>query len=141
MACTGIEYCKLSFAETRGRSQVLVPELERRLEDINAQLDVPVMVNINGCPNSCARIQVADIGFKGQMVDDGHGGSVEGFQVHLGGSLGLDSGFGRKLRQHKVTSAELGAYIDRIVRNFIKQRDADERFATWALRADEADLR
>ena len=28
---------------------------------------------------------------------------VEGFQVHLGGSLGLDSGFGRKLRQHKVT--------------------------------------
>jgi sulfite reductase (ferredoxin) len=45
------------------------------------------------------------------------------------------------LRQHKVTSAELGAYIDRIVRNFIKQRDADERFATWALRADEADLR
>ena len=141
MACTGIEYCKLSFADTRGRSQVLVRELERRLEDINAQLDVPVTVNINGCPNSCARIQIADIGFKGQMVDDGHGGSVEGFQVHLGGSLGLDSGFGRKLRQHKVTSAELGDYINRVVRNFIKQRDADERFATWALRADETDLR
>ncbi|MGH3531177.1 MAG: nitrite/sulfite reductase, partial [Mycobacterium sp.] len=69
MACSGIEFCKLSFAETRGRSQVLVPELERKLEDINAQLDVPVTVNINGCPNSCARIQVADIGFKGQMVD------------------------------------------------------------------------
>jgi sulfite reductase (ferredoxin) len=141
MACSGIEYCKLSFAETRGRSQVLVPELERRLEDVNAQLDVPVTVNINGCPNSCARIQVADIGFKGQMVDDGHGGSVEGFQVHLGGSLGADSGFGRKLRQHKVTSDELGDYIDRVVRNFVKQRDAGERFATWALRADEADLR
>ena len=101
MACTGIEFCKLSFAETRKRSQTLVPELEKRLEDINAQLDVPVTVNINGCPNSCARIQVADIGFKGQMVDDGDG-PVEGFQVHLGGSLGLDSGFGRKLRQHKV---------------------------------------
>ena len=141
MACTGIEFCKLSFAETRKRSQVLVPELERRLEDINAQLDVPITVNINGCPNSCARIQVADIGFKGQMVDDGHGGSIEGFQVHLGGSVGLDSGFGRKLRQHKVLSAELGDYIERVVRNFIKQRDEGERFATWALRADEADLR
>jgi len=141
MACTGIEYCKLSFAETRVRAQGLVPELERRLDDLNAQLDVPITVNINGCPNSCARIQIADIGFKGQMVDDGHGGSVEGFQVHLGGSLGLDSGFGRKLRQHKVTSDELSDYIDRVVRNFIKQRDADERFATWALRADEGDLR
>jgi sulfite reductase (ferredoxin) len=141
MACTGIEFCKLSFAETRGKAQGLVPELERRLDDINSQLDVPITVNINGCPNSCARIQVADIGFKGQMVDDGHGGSVEGFQVHLGGSLGLDSGFGRKLRQHKVTSDELGDYIDRVVRNFIKHRNDGERFAQWAIRAEEADLR
>ncbi|ORW73159.1 nitrite/sulfite reductase [Mycobacterium saskatchewanense] len=141
MACTGIEYCKLSFAETRVRAQSLVPELERRLEDINSQLDVPITVNINGCPNSCARIQVADIGFKGQMVDDGEGGSVEGFQVHLGGSLGLDSGFGRKLRQHKVTSDELGDYIERVVRNFIKHRSDGERFAQWALRAGEDDLR
>ncbi|MDG5482634.1 nitrite/sulfite reductase [Mycolicibacterium gadium] len=140
MACTGIEFCKLSFAETRSRSQVLVPELEKRLEDINAQLDVPITVNINGCPNSCARIQVADIGFKGQMVDDGDGPD-EGFQVHLGGSLGLDSGFGRKLRQHKVLSTELADYIERVVRNFVKHREAGERFATWAVRADEADLR
>jgi len=141
MACTGIEFCKLSFAETRKRSQVLVPELERRLDDINAQLDVPITININGCPNSCARIQIADIGFKGQIVEDGDGGHTEGFQVHLGGSLGLDSGFGRKLRQHKVLSDELGDYIDRVVRNFVKQRSEGERFATWALRADEADLR
>ncbi|MCV7444101.1 sulfite reductase [Mycobacterium paraense] len=141
MACTGIEFCKLSFAETRGRAQELVPELERRLEDLNSRLNVPITVNINGCPNSCARIQVADIGFKGQMVDDGHGGSVEGFQVHLGGSLGLDSGFGRKLRQHKVTSDELGDYIDRVVRNFIKHRSDGERFAQWVVRAEEGDLR
>ncbi|OHV03505.1 nitrite/sulfite reductase [Mycobacterium talmoniae] len=141
MACTGLEFCKLSFVETRTRSQSLVPELERRLDDLNAQLDVPVTVNMNGCPNSCARIQVADIGFKGQMIDDGHGNSVPGFQVHLGGSLGADSGFGRKLRQHKVFDAELGDYIERVVRNFVKHRDEGERFAQWVLRADEDDLR
>jgi sulfite reductase (ferredoxin) len=140
MACTGIEYCKLSFAETRVRAQSLVPDLEQRLADLNSQLDVPVTVNINGCPNSCARIQIADIGFKGQMIDDGES-PVEGFQVHLGGSLGLDSGFGRKLRQHKVLSTEVGDYIERVVRNFVKQREAGERFAQWAVRADEADLR
>lgn len=141
MACSGIEFCKLSFAETRVRAQHLVPELERRLEDINSQLDVPITVNINGCPNSCARIQIADIGFKGQMIDDGHGGSVEGFQVHLGGHLGLGAGFGRKLRQHKVTSDELGDYIDRVVRNFVKHRSEGERFAQWVIRAEEDDLR
>ena len=141
MACSGIEFCKLSFAETRKRAQVLVPDLEQRLVDLNAALDVPVTVNINGCPNSCARIQVADIGFKGQVVEDGDGGHTEGFQVHLGGSLGQDGNFGRKLRQHKVTGAELGDYIERVVRNFIKQRTDGERFAQWALRADEGDLR
>ena len=140
MACSGIEFCKLSFAETRKRAQALVPELERRLGDLNAALDVPVTVNLNGCPNSCARIQIADIGFKGQVIDDGDG-PVEGFQVHLGGSLGLDSGFGRKLRGHKVTSAELGDYIERVVRNFTKGRTEGERFAQWAIRADEDDLR
>lgn len=141
LACTGIEYCKLSFTETRVRAQSLVPELEKRLDDLNAQIDTPITINMNGCPNSCARSQIADIGFKGQMVDDGNGNSVEGFQVHLGGSLGLDSGFGRKLRQHKVTSTELGDYIDRVVRNFVAQRTDGERFAQWAVRAEEADLR
>lgn len=141
MACTGIEFCKLSFAETRVRAQSLVPELEQRLSDVNAKLDVPIAVHLNGCPNSCARIQVADIGFKGQWIDDGEGNSVEGFQVHLGGGLGEASGFGRKLRQHKVTSDELGDYIDRVTRKFLDQRDDGERFAAWALRAAEDDLR
>ncbi|WP_280426588.1 nitrite/sulfite reductase [Nocardia carnea] len=141
LACSGIEFCKLSFVETRKRSQVLAPELEQRLADINAELDVPITININGCPNSCGRSQIADIGFKGQLVDDGDGNQVEGYQVHLGGSLGLDSAFGRKLRQHKVTSTELGDYIERVVRNFVKLREDGERFAQWAVRADEADLR
>ncbi|MFD4405671.1 nitrite/sulfite reductase [Nocardia sp. NPDC058499] len=141
LACSGIEFCKLSFVETRKRSQVLAPELEQRLADINAELDVPITININGCPNSCGRSQIADIGFKGQLVDDGDGNQVEGYQVHLGGSLGLDSSFGRKLRQHKVTSAELGDYIERVVRNFVKLREGGERFAQWAVRAEEADLR
>ncbi|MQY26594.1 nitrite/sulfite reductase [Nocardia aurantia] len=141
LACSGIEFCKLSYTETRKRSQVLAPELEQRLADINAQLDVPITININGCPNSCGRSQIADIGFKGQLIDDGDGNQIEGFQVHLGGSLGLDSGFGRKLRQHKVTGDEVGDYIERVVRNFVKGRTAGERFAQWAVRTDEADLR
>ncbi|TQF73453.1 nitrite/sulfite reductase [Rhodococcus spelaei] len=141
LACSGIEFCKLSFTETRKRSQVLAPELEERLADINAALDVPITVNINGCPNSCGRSQIADIGFKGMLVDDGEGNQIEGFQVHLGGSLGLDSGFGRKLRQHKVNSTDLGDYIERVVRQFVKHRNEGERFAEWAVRADEEDLR
>jgi sulfite reductase (ferredoxin) len=102
---------------------------------------VPISIHLNGCPNACARTQVADIGLKGMIVTDAEGNQVEGFQVHLGGGLGLDSGFGRKLRGLKVTSAELGDYVERVVRRFDEQRDAGERFAQWVVRAAEGDLK
>jgi sulfite reductase (ferredoxin) len=133
MACTGIEFCKLAIVETKARGASLIDELERRLPDF----DEPLTININGCPNSCARIQVADIGLKGQLVPDDAGNQVSGFQVHLGGTLGLESGFGRKVRGLKTTAEELPVYVERVVRNFAGDRKPGERFATWALRADE----
>ncbi len=141
MACTGIEFCKLAIVETKNRAITLVDELEQRLADVQSALDVPVSVHLNGCPNSCARIQVADIGLKGQLVTDAAGNQVEGFQVHLGGGLGLDSGFGRKLRGHKVASAELADYVERVVRGYVQQREPGERFAQWVARVDESSLR
>jgi sulfite reductase (ferredoxin) len=139
MACTGIEFCKLAIVETKERAIRLVEELEKRLVDVHP--DVPISIHLNGCPNACARTQVADIGLKGQIVTDADGRQVEGFQVHLGGGLGLDSGFGRKLRGLKVTSAELGDYVDRLVRRYSEQRTGDERFAQWVARAAEDDLK
>jgi sulfite reductase (ferredoxin) len=141
MACTGIEFCKLAIVETKNRAITLVAELEQRLADVQSALDVPVSVHLNGCPNSCARIQVADIGLKGQLVTNAAGNQVEGFQVHLGGGLGLDSGFGRKLRGHKVTSTELADYVERVVRGYVQQREPGERFAQWVARADDSALR
>ncbi|MET8845860.1 nitrite/sulfite reductase [Amycolatopsis sp. NPDC004625] len=140
MACTGLEFCKLAIVETKARAQQLVADLEKSLADIQAGLDTPVTVHLNGCPNSCARIQTADIGLKGQIVTDADGNQVEGFQVHLGGGLGLDAGFGRKLRGHKVTSGELTGYVERVVRNFAAGREPGERFAQWAARAEESAL-
>ena len=86
MACTGIEFCKLAIVETKERAIRLVEDLEKRLADVHP--DVPISIHLNGCPNACARTQVADIGLKGQIVTDAEGNQVEGFQVHLGGGLG-----------------------------------------------------
>jgi sulfite reductase (ferredoxin) len=141
MACTGIEFCKLAIVETKDRAAQLVADLERRIPD----LDTPITVHVNGCPNSCARIQVADIGLKGQLVLDELGNQVEGFQVHLGGGLGLaaqaSTPFGRKLRAHKVTSIGLDDYIANVVSAYLVEREDGEPFATWVARADESVLR
>ncbi|WP_328667369.1 nitrite/sulfite reductase [Streptomyces sp. NBC_00322] len=136
MACTGIEFCKLAIVETKARGASLIDELERRIPEF----DQPITININGCPNACARIQVADIGLKGQLVLDDEGNQVEGFQVHLGGALGLEAGFGRKVRGLKVTSAELPDYVERVLKRFQAEREDGERFATWAARASEEAL-
>ncbi|MEU8681740.1 nitrite/sulfite reductase [Streptomyces sp. NPDC048611] len=137
MACTGIEFCKLAIVETKGRGSSLIDELERRMPDFQE----PVTINLNGCPNACARIQVADIGLKGQLVLDDEGNQVEGYQVHLGGALGLEAGFGRKVRGLKVTADELPDYVERVLRNFDTQRTDGERFAQWAARAEEGALK
>lgn len=136
MACTGIEFCKLAIVETKARGASLIDELERRLPEFAE----PLTININGCPNACARIQVADIGLKGQLVLDDEGNQVEGYQVHLGGALGLEAGFGRKVRGLKVTAAGLPDYVERVVTRFEDQREGGERFATWVTRAKDEDL-
>jgi sulfite reductase (ferredoxin) len=136
MACTGIEFCKLAIVETKARGASLIDELERRIPDF----DEPITINLNGCPNACARIQVADIGLKGQLMLDKNGDQVEGFQVHLGGALGLEAGFGRKVRGLKVTSDELPDYVERVLGRFQKEREDGERFAAWTARASEEAL-
>jgi sulfite reductase (ferredoxin) len=140
MACTGIEFCKLAIVETKHRAADLIGELERRLPGFPE----PVTINVNGCPNSCARIQTADIGLKGSLVTGPDGTQVEGFQVHLGGSLsggdGTGSGFGRKLRGLKTTADNLPDYVERILRRFEAAREPGESFAAWTARAGEEDL-
>ncbi len=136
MACTGIEFCKLAIVETKARGASLIDELERRLPEF----DEPLTINLNGCPNACARIQTADIGLKGQLVLNDRGEQVEGYQVHLGGALGLEPGFGRKVRGLKVTAEELPDYVERVLKRYEAEREDGERFATWAARASEEAL-
>jgi len=140
MACTGIEFCKLAIVETKGRAADLIDELERRLPGFAH----PVTINVNGCPNSCARIQTADIGLKGSLVTDAAGNQVEGFQIHLGGTLSggdaAGSGFGRKVRGLKATAEELPDYVERVLRRFEAAREEHETFAAWTLRATDEEL-
>ena len=136
MACTGVEYCKLAIVETKGRAASLIEELEARLPGY----DLPLAVHVNGCPNSCARIQVADIGLKGIRALDADGNDVEGFQVHLGGRLGQEAGFGRSVKGLRLPADQLPDYVERLVRAFIEEREDDESFSEWVVRADEGVL-
>lgn len=141
MACTGIEFCKLAIVDTKATAIATVKELDDRLADLS--IDQPLTLHLNGCPNSCARIQTADIGLKGQLVMDDAGQQVSGFQVHLGGGLAThgrpEAGLGRTVRGLKVTADDLTDYVERVVRRWHGERTEGETFAAWVHRAtDEA---
>lgn len=143
MACTGIEYCKLAFVETKQTAADTITALEQRLADV--QLDRPISLHLNGCPNSCARIQVADIGLKGQLMKSADGADEFAYQVHLGGGLASvdreDAGLGRTVRGLKVAAADLPDYVERVTRAFVAGREPGESFAAWSHRAADEVLR
>jgi len=146
IACTGIEYCKLAIVETKMTAATAVAELERRLADLadSGQLPAALSLHINGCPNSCARIQTADIGLKGMMLPTPDGDPSPGFQVHLGGGLASsdreEAGLGRTVRGLKVYVDDLPDYVERVVRRFVADRAEGQTFAEWAHAADEEAL-
>nr|WP_275902126.1 nitrite/sulfite reductase [Brevibacterium zhoupengii] len=142
MACTGIEYCKLAIVETKQTAIDAVTRLEERLADID--LPHPISLHLNGCPNSCARIQTADIGLKGQIVTTDEGEQVPGFQVHVGGGLASkdrdEAGLGRTVRGLKVTVDGLEEYVEKMVRRFLDGRSESETFSEWAHRVEDEEL-
>ncbi|WP_406018247.1 nitrite/sulfite reductase [Kocuria rhizophila] len=138
IACTGIEFCKLAFVETKGLAARVIDDMEDRLAGV--EIPTPISLHINGCPNSCARIQTADIGLKGQYI-----GEEYVFQVHLGGGLAStdreEGGLGRTVRGLKVTADDLSDYVERVTRTFLWERGPEQSFAEWALSAEEDSLR
>ncbi|MGW3946193.1 nitrite/sulfite reductase [Micrococcus endophyticus] len=145
IACTGLEFCKLAIVDTKDTAAAAIAQLEERLADLADRLPELLSLHVNGCPNSCARIQTADIGLKGQLLPDDDGGQTPGFQIHLGGGLAsvdrAEAGLGRSVRGLKVRADGLVDYVERLVRRYDEQREPGETFARWAHRVDEEALR
>ena len=127
MACTGIEFCKLAIGETKGRAQWLYQELERRLPDF----DEEIRIHVNGCPNSCARFQVADVGLMAALQVRPDGTKSDAFLVHLGGSMGEDSAFGRKVKGVKIHAEYAADYVETLVRRYRARREGHGSFGAF----------
>ena len=136
MACTGIEFCKLAIGETKGRAQWLSSELAERLPGF----DEEIRIHVNGCPNSCARFQVADIGLMSALHTRPDGTRSDAFLVHLGGTMGEDGAFGRKVKGVRVYAEDAADYLEALLRRYLRDRDGEGSFAEYVNRLDDAAL-
>ena len=128
ISCTGMEFCKLAIVETKQRAAELIEHLERRIGD----LDGSIRINLNGCPNACAQYQIADIGLQGGIAKTAAGARVQGFILHIGGRLGAEAGFGRRVSSKAIPADDARYAVERIVRAWKGERAPGETFASWA---------
>jgi sulfite reductase (ferredoxin) len=147
MACTGIEFCKLAIGETKGRARWLAEELDRRLPGFGEE----IRVHVNGCPNSCARFQVADIGLMSALARRPDGTKSDAFLVHLGGALGAGgagdgaggdgASFGRKVKGVRILAEDAADYVETLVRRYRSRRGVEgPSFTEFVRRLDDDEL-
>ena len=135
VACSGTEFCKLAITETKSFSRWLVGELEDRLPDF----DQHVKLHVTGCPNSCGQHWIADIGIEGKKIKLADR-MVDAYYFCVGGALGLHQGTARPVG-YRCPATEVPDALERILRIYLKRREAGENLRRFFARHSDAELR
>jgi len=113
VACTGSEFCGQALIETKARAMMITKEVGLRVK-----VDRPVRMHWTGCPNTCAQVQVADIGFMGCMVRNSEGKMCEAADVYIGGRVGCDFSLGDLYKKGVPCDELVPLIVDILVQNF-----------------------
>ena len=112
VACTGAQFCGFAQIETKKQAYGVAEHLESVLEFPNGD----IRMIWTGCPNSCAPVQVADIGLMGCQMKNptGEKGMVDGVNIFVGGTVGP----GGHLKEHpeieKVACSQLRPVLEEL---------------------------
>jgi len=124
MACVAFPTCPLAMAE----AERYLPGLVTKVEAILTKHDISeehVILRVTGCPNGCGRAMLAEIG----LVGKGPGK----YDMYLGGNHGGTRV--PKLYKESVNEAGILTEINQLVDHWSKERNADEGFGDFTIRA------
>jgi sulfite reductase beta subunit-like hemoprotein len=82
VSCVGLEYCPLAVTHSMELGEALAQAFAPRLDKPQYR---DFRIHVSGCPHSCAKHQVADIGLSGVLTEVA-GERVEGYVLYLGGN-------------------------------------------------------
>ncbi|MDR3433214.1 MAG: assimilatory sulfite reductase (NADPH) hemoprotein subunit [Rouxiella aceris] len=124
MACVSYPTCPLAMAE----AERFLPEFVSKVEAIMHQHGVGkehIVLRVTGCPNGCGRALLAEIGLVGKALNR--------YNLHLGGNR-AGTRIPRMYREN-ITDTEILAIIDELVSRWAQERQADEGFGDYVIRA------
>ncbi|HZF01735.1 MAG TPA: NirA family protein [Methylomirabilota bacterium] len=125
IACTGNSFCKFAQSNTKGHALELADYLDKRIT-----LDAPINIHLTGCPNSCAQHYMGDIGLLGVKVR-----GEDGYHVFVGGGFGANQAVGRQIFSG-VTANDLKPTLEKILKGYLRRREAGETFQKFTTRND-----
>ncbi|MBI3780288.1 MAG: nitrite/sulfite reductase, partial [candidate division NC10 bacterium] len=135
VACTGTEFCKLAFTETKGFARWLVEELEERMPGFEQHLKL----HITGCPNSCGQHWIADIGIEGKKTKV-NGRMEDAYYFCLGGAVGKHQAIARPIG-YRIQASEVPDAIQRLLEAYLAERLDGENFRQFCANHSDPELR
>ena len=124
MACVSYPTCPLAMAE----AERFLPEFVTKVEGIMHEHGVGkehIVLRVTGCPNGCGRALLAEIGLVGKAMNR--------YNLHLGGNR-EGTRIPRMYREN-ISDTEILAIIDELVGRWAKEREANEGFGDYVIRA------
>lgn len=124
MACVSYPTCPLAMAE----AERFLPEFVTKVEGIMHQHGVGkehIVLRVTGCPNGCGRALLAEIGLVGKAMNR--------YNLHLGGNR-EGTRIPRMYREN-ISDTDILAIIDELVGRWAKERETDEGFGDYVIRA------
>ncbi|MEO2053840.1 MAG: FAD-dependent oxidoreductase [Nitrospira sp.] len=125
IACVGIEFCTLAVTHSQGAARELLNHHNPADPEKRALFNA-LSIHISGCPNSCAKHQVGDIGLAGSMSPVGASRRFS-YQLFLGGSLTGNFRLGKMVRK-AITEEMVVPTVDALLDIALAHRHADESF-------------
>jgi len=128
LSCVGLEYCPLAVTHAMTMGEEISQAFASLATDVRY---ADFRIHVSGCPHSCAKHQVADIGLAGAQTEVG-GKRVEAFVLYVGGSAHarrLGTAYAKKIPRTDVVRAIRG-----LLARFERERAASERFAQTVAR-------
>jgi len=125
MACVGIEFCTLAVTHSQGAARELLNNYNPANPEKWALFNA-LSIHISGCPNSCAKHQVGDIGLAGSMSPVGAARRFS-YQLFLGGSLAKEVRLGEMVRK-AITEEMVVPTVDALLDIALAHRRESETF-------------
>jgi len=131
IACAG-NFCAKSPENPKDRIIGIVKDLKIKFKE---QLDdINITLASSGCPNSCGRHLIADIGIQGVEIRKGDS-TFPAYNLYLGGGIGGSRTIG-KLVGRRVPAENIKEEIQKIIESYIKNKKDTETFKEYFKRQE-----